>query len=146
MKRRSTSRLCVIVSAVYPTAIIWAVFLFVGFWLDASWPSSEMWREIFVAVCFLIEFFLLKALLLARRMQDVDYLTVSLIGSNLSLAFVVSTLTAFGLWRVFFLVEHRHLTLWILRIAIIELIVVVLFACWQLVAVIPQEQKEPGYE
>lgn len=126
------SRMRLMWDAIYPTLVLWVVLIAVAFWRDATWPSSQIWWEIFLAVCFMVEFFILKALLMARRMVDWKWLTVSLICSNASLAVVFSVLISFGLWMGFFIVRHRELTLWILRIMVYGMVAVLIFACWQL--------------
>ena len=133
----------VMLNALAPTLVLWVILLSFGFWhQDTQWPEARGEWEQFVTICILIEFFILKALLLGRRMFAWDWLTVSLILVNASLALIFLIQQSFALWPNFFTVDHPALGDWIIRIMLYELIACLLFSIWQLVSIIPAEDAQ----
>jgi lysylphosphatidylglycerol synthetase-like protein (DUF2156 family) len=134
--------------ALLPTIIFWLVALLFAFWRDATWPDTgDNWIT-FVLICVLIEFFLLKALLMTRRMIGVVLLTASLIVSNAMLAVIFSFQQALALWPTFFFVKHLDATTWVIRGLEAVLCAALLWTIWELANVPPpapldEEIEEP---
>jgi hypothetical protein len=123
--------------AIFPTVIFWLAALTFAFWRDATWPANNDGWFSFCLICLLIEFFLLKALLMTRRMIGVVLLTASLIVSNTMLAIIFSFQQALTLWPTFFFVKHLDATTWIIRGLEAVLIVALLWTIWELANVPP---------
>lgn len=123
--------------AIFPTIIFWLAALTFAFWRDATWPDTGDKWIMFLLICVLIEFFLLKALLMTRRMIGVVLLTASLIVSNAMLAVIFSFQQALALWPTFFFVKHLETTKWVIRGLEAVLCAALLWTIWELANVPP---------
>lgn len=131
------ARCHLIAAAIFPTIIFWVAALIFAFWRDATWPQTNDGWFAFLLICVLIEFFLLKSLLMARRMIGVVLLTTSLIVSNTMLAVIFSFQQSLSLWPAFFFVDHLNTTTWIIRGLEAVLCAALLWTIWELANVPP---------
>jgi hypothetical protein len=134
--------------AIFPTVLFWLAALVFAFWRDATWPANNDAWFAFLLICVLIEFFLLKALLMTKRMIGVVFLTASLIVANSMLAIIFSFQQALALWPTFFFVHHLETTKWVIRGLEAVLCAALLWTIWELANVPPpapldQDIEEP---
>jgi hypothetical protein len=131
-----------LLDAIYPTVLLWLVCLAVALWRDADWPeTTDAWTT-FALLWLVVEFLVLKALLMARRMDELVWLTVSLVAANLAFAAVYLVVMAGVLWPAWSL-RHTQVIRWSTRIG---LATVLMWSIYQLVSVpppAPLDRDEP---
>jgi hypothetical protein len=92
------SRTRLIFDALWPTLLMWLVLVVIAVWKDASLPSDrDGWAQ-FLVLCLVIEFLTVKSFLMARRMREWNWLTVSLIAANACFAVVYLSVATRTLW------------------------------------------------
>jgi hypothetical protein len=131
-----------IFDALYPTLLMWGVMVAVAVALHGDLPAGrDDWAQ-FVVLCLVIEFLIVKALLMARRMAEWAWLTVSLIAANLTFALVYMSVATRTLWPHWYR-EHTETIRWS---SYVSLSLILVWGIWEIVNVpppAPLDREEP---
>jgi hypothetical protein len=127
------SRIRLIFDALWPTLLMWLVLVVIAVWQDASLPTNrDGWAQ-FLVLCLVIEFLAVKSFLMARRMREWNWLTVSLIAANVTFAVVYLSVATRTLWPVWY-GRHVEIIRWA---SYVSLALVLIWGIWELVNVPP---------
>jgi hypothetical protein len=126
------SRGRVILDALWPTLLLWIGLILFALWRDGDFPNTGDGWQNFLIICLLIELFSVKSLLMLRGLHDCDWLTISLIATNLMLAFIFLVQQALALWQSFFFVDHLTFTQWMIRGLEAVLAIFIVWTVWEM--------------
>jgi hypothetical protein len=127
------SRTRLIFDALWPTLLMWLVLVAIAVWKDASLPHErDSWAQ-FLVLCLVIEFLAVKSFLMARRMREWNWLTVSLIAANVTFDVVYLSVATRVLWPDWY-GRHVETIRWA---SYVSLSLVLIWGIWELVNVPP---------
>jgi hypothetical protein len=122
------SRYRLIVDALWPTLLMWLLLVVIAVWQDASLPTNrDDWAQ-FLVLCLVIEFLAVKSFLMARRMRERNWLTVSLIAANVTFVVVYLSVATRTLWPPWY-GRHVQAIRWA---TYVSLSLVLIWGIWEL--------------